>query len=165
MKNEKIQELISCPKVVVDKPRRTFKNKGKHKENEFVLNAGNSDEKFIVRLRKHSEFVENFSIMLEYFDLELEKDIKLIRFNGPHQSIHRNTVINDETWSSKSHIHIATQEAIEAGQRAENFAEITEEYQVFEEALILFWQRVNITEDIENYFPKIRQRSLFKVIK
>ena len=103
--------------------------------------------------------------MLEYFDPELEKDIKLIRFNGPHQSIHRNTVINDETWNSKSHIHIATQEAIEAGQRAENFAKITEEYQVFEEALILFWQRVNITEDIENYFPKIRQRSLFKVIK
>lgn len=163
MKNEKIQELISCPKVIIEKPKRSFKIKGMHKENDCVLQGINTEIKFIVRMRKHTEFIENYSIMLDYYEPELEKNIKLVRFNGPHSSTHKNTVINNETWSHKSHIHIATQEAIEAGQRPENYAEITEEYQIFEEALLLFWKKINIQDDIEKYFPNIRQQSLFKL--
>ena len=159
MKNEKIQELISCPKIIVEKPRRTFKIKGMHKENEFVLRELDSDTKFVVRMRKHTEFIENFSIMLEFYSRELEKDIKLVRFNGPHLSIHRNMVINNNTWTHKSHIHIATWEAIEAGYSPENYAEVTEEYQIFSEALISFWKRVNIVDSIDKYFPNIKQSS------
>ena len=100
MKNSEIKDLIICPKIVIEKPKRAFKLKGMHLENDFILKNKNTDSKFKVRMRKHSEFIENFSIMLCYYVPELEDEIKLIRFNGPHQSLHENKVINNEKWKS-----------------------------------------------------------------
>lgn len=165
MNNDKINELIVSPKRIINKPKRAFRQKNQHFENDFTSKSLDSGVEFLVRMRKHTQLIENFSIMLEYYSPELQKDIKLIRFNGPHYGMHYNKVINSEYWNNKSHIHKATQEAIELGIRAENFAEITEKYEIFEDALLLFWKKINIIDDIETFFPNIRQKTLFNIIK
>ena len=164
MNNKEIQELISCEKTIVERPKRSFKQNGMHEENSFLLKSFDfPNMKFSVRMRKHLEFIENYSIMLASYIPELEKEIRLIRFNGPHPSMHKNNIINNEKWDHKSHIHIATKEAIEAGFQAEHYAEITEEYQIFDDALSLFWEKVNIVDRIENFFPEISQKKLFNI--
>ena len=151
MKNDEIQSLISCQKVITEKPKKAFAVRQGSEHNDFKLMDLDTNElNFRVFLRKNTKFPENFSVGLEYTVQSSEDDIKLVRFNGVHK--HSNNIINEEKFET-FHIHTATHEAIEEKLKPESYAIITEEYKTFEEALILFWQKINIQDDINTYFP------------
>lgn len=151
MKNEELQTLLNCPKVISEKPKKAFSVRQGSEHNDFkLISIDNNELNFRVFMRKNSKFSENFSVGLEYIVKGLEDDIKLVRFNGVHK--HINKIINDEKFET-FHVHTVTQQAIEEGLKPESYAIITEEYKTFEEALILFWKRVNIQDDIHTYFP------------
>lgn len=149
MKNEEIQNLINCPKLILENPRKTSKTLQGSERNDFKLVAQN-DQALIFRvfMRQNIKFPEHFSIGLEYTTPD-NKDIKLVRYNGFHQ--HTNKVINTDKFED-FHIHTATQDALEEGLAAETFAIITKDYDTFEKALLSFWKDVNIIEDIYKYF-------------
>ena len=165
MKNEEINELITCPKIIINPPKKNFKIINGSEQNSMTLVC--KDDKnliFAVRLRKHIKFFENFSIMLDLYVPTLDKEIKLIRFNGNHGGEHTNKVINNLSFDSGFHIHKTTEEALNAGIRPEHYAELTNKYTTFEEALIAFWKDVNLLDDIDDYFKgyDISKLPLFK---
>lgn len=87
-------------------------------------------------------------------------DICLVRFNGYHT--HRNHV-GDKAYFEDFHIHQATEEALSQGLKAENFATATQNYRTFEEAIIAFWQYVQIQDHYLDHFPFLNNLSQLKL--
>jgi hypothetical protein len=79
-----IDRLITCPKEIVDPPRREMKLEGKMKRNEMTLRSADNKQEFRVFMRQTEEFQENFSIGLVYLPHEDPGEFILIRCNGQH---------------------------------------------------------------------------------
>ena len=154
-----LEDLISCRKIIVSKPRREPKDAGSHLRNDMTLMAENGLYSFSVFMRISKEFPENFSIGLILLNaIEGAEKITLVRYNGihgghiefPHHIV--------------PHIHRITADRIADGIYSEGHAETTDTYSTFQDALSAFCRRCNIV-DAEKIFPFIthsREMDIFQ---
>lgn len=82
LSDEIINRLITEEKIITEPPKRDFKVENQHLRNEFHLTSSDGQRQFSVFMRKHIEFIENFSIGLVYHSEE--GAINLFRCNGNH---------------------------------------------------------------------------------
>jgi len=109
--------------------------------------------------KKHCIFISPVFIQLHatadiYLPKEVKGDILLFRCNGPHGP----HILFDH--HDRYHVHIADEENIAAGLKAERTAHITEEYASYWEALGYFLRECNVM-DAQEHFPNVFQKNLF----
>lgn len=150
-----IQELIAMPKRILNKePARGYRREGVHRRCRLALATvppGNGE--FNVFTRQNIEFVENFSIGLRCKTSAHPREITLIRYNGPHGEISR----DQDGHYAAHHIHRITQEELAKGsvEPPEMRREVTDRYDTFEEALLIFFSDIGVSNYAE-YFDEKR---------
>jgi len=149
-----IASLITCPKEVVDPPRREMKLEGKMKRNEMTLRSADKRHEFRVFMRQTEEFQENFSIGLVYLPHEDPGEFILMRCNGQHGGTRMHP------HHGVYHIHRIRAEDLSDGVKEPRVIEQTGEYASFSEALRFFCHRINLNE-ADQHFPGLIQRRLF----
>ena len=158
MTDKDIQSLINTPKRIQKKePRKGYKAENNHKRCNLILIGGENNKRFEVFIRQNQDFIENFSIGLQYKMPSLENHVTLIRYNGPHGQIKR----NETDHHPEPHIHRITQEEIQSGSfnpKMKNM-KITDKYNTFEEGLSVFLIDVGIS-NWKEYFPELEQGRL-----
>jgi len=128
-----IQTLITDSKNL---PKTLFRDlRLKDKENrsykEYELEAqSNSGRTFKILIRVNTINRKDFSVILLYIRKNKRQHI-LRRYNGIH--IHRNKI--EKNRFRDFHIHFATQRYQEKGHQIEGYAEITNSYSTWQEAL------------------------------
>ena len=103
--------------------------------------------------------IENFSVGLRYHTNDQKiPAITLVRYNGPHGEYSR----HPDGHYAKPHIHRITEEELRHGHKEpqEKHREITKRYQTFDEALITFFNDVNVL-NYKDYFTSQRQLAIF----
>lgn len=118
-----IAQLIALPKRVSN-PSVRWQEKPGHKQRNFKVDGG--DHSFELYLRQSSHNVEDFSCGLKVIKPD-GQPLTLLRYNGGGH-IHGEIVFS-------CHIHRTTQQAIEAGKKAESHAEPTRNYRTLDGAL------------------------------
>jgi hypothetical protein len=149
-----IEDLIHCRKKITEQPKKEMSLSDGHWRNGMKLQSEDGKHDFIVFMRKNEDFEENFSIGLICLPKHIKGDILLFRCNGPHGP----HILFDH--HDRHHIHIANEEDIAAGLKAERTAYVTEEYASYWDALGYFLQKCNIM-GAEKHFPDVFQKKLF----
>ena len=164
MKNyqqQELEELITCPKRIIEPPRRDMRLERGSFHNDFELETIgdniNDKIKFSVFMRKNESFPENFSIGLIVYPKDEYGSFCILRYNGPHGD-HVNSLLDPHPHFG-FHIHEAKAENIMEGFSSELYAELTKSYGSYEEALLHFLKRINI-ENADKYFDIHRQLPL-----
>ena len=152
-----LDELITCPKEFAEPPRRELRLEGNQRRNDMRLRSRDGDREFRVFVRMHDEFNENFSIGLVHLPKDGSGELVLLRCNGPHGEY--NASFDPQHPHAEFHVHRASENALRAGFRPEKWADRTENFASYKEALSYFLREVNIT-DAGAYFPDARQTSL-----
>lgn len=157
-----IDGLISSPKRILEAPKRQMKLVGADWRNDCKLVAEGVDGEFSIFMRRSEDFAENFSIGIVYDPKDGSGDIMLVRCNGPHGGFNDSFKLTHPHWGY--HIHRATEAAIADGFKPEKYAEQTEEYASFEEAVQHFVKLVNLNPvDAKRHFPdRTAQGALFE---
>jgi len=120
--------------------------------NDCKLVAGGVEGEFSVFMRKSEDFPENFSIGMLYTPKDGSGEITLLRCNGQH-GIFNGSFAPDHPHFSY-HIHRASEIAITNGFKPEKYAEKTEEFASFEEAVQHFVKLINLDPaDAMKHFP------------
>lgn len=127
--------------------------------NDMRLESLDGTMEFSVFMRRNERFPENFSIGLNAHPKEEPGSFCLMRCNGPHGE-HVNSLVDPHPHSG-FHIHKAAPENTEEASLTNLYAELTDSYGSYEEALSYFVRTTNI-EDAEKYFDFQKQLSLFK---
>ena len=148
-----LDELIFCPKQMVDAPRKEMRSERGHLRNDMTLCSRDGEWRFSVFMRINERFPENFFIGLIYDPKDEPGDIVLLRCNGKHGE-YDNSPVDDPQPHFGYHIHRARADVINAGLLPQKFAELTDAYASFQEALHHFLKLVNVI-DAEIYFPTI----------
>lgn len=149
-----LNELITCPKLIVLPQQKDFKTENKSKKNDIKLISEDKQYSFSVFIRQNTEFTENFSIGLSYIDTT-GKEFKLIRFNGNHGENKNRT----DHPHFHYHIHTISIENLNNGSTELSDVSITDKYAAFEDALLYFFDFTNIRE-WQKYFPSIAEPKL-----
>ncbi len=157
--DEEIQFLISCPKVIITPPKTKLVLTQSHFRNGMELSSQDGGYRFTAFMRKNEMFQENFSIGLRYHPAGDPESIILLRCNGPHGE-HRNPIGKRDNHHSTYHIHLAKEIILKKGLRSETYAEETDKYSNYYDALSFFLRYCNI-RNAAKYFPAIRQGKLF----
>lgn len=155
---KQLEDLISCPKVITDPPKKAMYLDRGHWRNGMRLQSADGKYEFSAFMRKNRDFEENFSIGLTYFPKDGTPEITLLRCNGPHGDVVDSPL--DPHPHSEHHIHVAKAENIEAGFEPEKGGMITEQYATFEDALGFFLGKCNIV-NAADHFPNAIQMKLF----
>jgi len=155
--DEIINRLITEEKIITEPPKRDFKVESQHLRNEFHLTSSDGERQFSVFMRKHIEFMENFSIGLIYHSEE--GTINLFRCNGNHGEVVVD-ILNPIPHFGY-HTHKITAELLENNINEPKKVESTKEYASFEQALAYFCKHTNII-DVDKYFPNINQLDIFE---
>ena len=157
--DQEIQGLLVMPKVITDKqPAKGYRDEGFQKRCNLEL-IGSYDEHFVVFVRQHSTFIENYSIGLRYQTGEPSVGtITLIRYNGAHGEERR----QPGGHFAVPHIHRITEAELLSGSRQpqESHREMTDRYGTFEAALKVFFTDMKV-ENAKDYFPTESQPPLF----
>jgi hypothetical protein len=130
-----------------------------YQRNDMSLDSQDHKWRFSVFMRVNERFPENFSIGLVYSPRDEPGDLTLLRCNGPHGE-HENSPMESQPPHFGYHIHRARADVINAGLLPHKFAELTDAYASFQEALQYFLKLVNII-GAEAYFPTADQLPLF----
>lgn len=159
--NSGIQALIESPKRIVHKnPLKGFREENRYFRCRLELESVSEEKKkFKVFIRQSVEFIEDFSIGLQYeINISLLKIVTLIHYNGPHGEISRHS----DGHYAKPHIHRITAAEIASGSMMpqEKHRKITDKYRSFEEALSIFFRDIGAINFVE-HFPELRQTRLF----
>ena len=151
--DQELAELISCPKQVVEAPRREMRLDGRMKRNEMTLKSPDGKHQFRVFMRQSDDFPENFSVGLVYLPGEEPGEVILIRCNGQHgrTRVHPHHTV--------FHSHRMKAEGVNAGIKEARLIEEAKDYASFGEAIRGFCKRIGL-EDGDNYFPGLNQRLL-----
>ena len=139
-----------------------------HQRKDMTLRSLDGEWRFSVFMRVNERFPENFSVGLIYDPRDEAGDLTLLRCNGPHgehdplatTGDYRNSPMEDPQPHFGYHIHRARADVINAGLAPLKFAELTEAYASFPEALHHFLRLINIVA-AEAYFPPGNQLLLF----
>ena len=156
-----IRDLIEMPKSIITKtPARGYVEENGHKRCDLELKATSDyGARFVVFIRRHVRFIENFSIGLRYQTGDsMLGTITLVRYNGPHGE----SSIQLDGHYAKPHIHTTTADELASGstQPQETHREITDSYSTYEEAIRVFFGDVAVS-NYAGYFPEALQGRLF----
>lgn len=95
-------------------------------------------------------FPENFSIGLIVYPKGESGSFGLLRYNGPHGA-HVNNLLDPDSHFFGFHIHRAKADNIEKSFSSELYAEVTEHYDSYEEALTHFLKTIK-AENANQHF-------------
>jgi len=137
--NDEIARLLALPKTVINPRAREKHQKGSARINYIVTAEGAS---FEVYIRQNLLVPCAFSCGLTYLHSSGEK-VTLMRCNGSDHR-HSNPLERVDTIELRCHIHIATQRYMEAGRKAEHYAEPTTLYSDVNGALLTLMSKCNI---------------------
>jgi hypothetical protein len=157
--DEEIQFLISYPKVIITPPKTKLALTQGHYRNGMELSSEDGKYRFTVFMRINEVFQENFTIGLRYHPADDPESIILLRCNGPHGE-HRGPLDSQDNHFWTYHIHLAREIIIRQGLRSEAYAEETDKYSNYNDALSFFLRYCNI-KNADKYFTNTIQGSLF----
>ena len=158
-----IENLINCPKRVLVPPKKQDRQEGAFWRNDMKLCESDSKLEFLVFMRKSDDFPENFSIGLRYQPNDGRPEITLLRCNGQHGIYNGSKSFTSDHPHFDYHIHRGSSIALDEGFKAEKYAEITNRYACYDEALIYFLEAINLhPDDTTRYFPKRLQSTMFE---
>lgn len=133
LSDSEIQALIEDVKPLSSKVLKEIqlKNKENRAYKEYDLEVkSKSDKIFRIRIRANTINILDFSVILIYVD-ENRKYHILRRYNGKHS--HKNQIEKDKI--RDFHIHKATKRYPDAGFRIDGYAEVTDSYNNWKDAL------------------------------
>ncbi|MFW9085598.1 DUF6978 family protein [Pseudomonas sp. P2758] len=127
-----ISTLLKTPKTVTNP---TAKGSVRKKSERFTYQVESDDgsKSFELYTRQNTLDPEAYSCGLVFLAGNGEK-VPLARYNGSNHT-HRNPLEGDELIVNKCHIHKATERYMEAGDKAEKYAETTDRYATLSGAL------------------------------
>ncbi len=148
----KLDELLAMSKRVTN-PNARETEKYKHKSRNFKVVDNSGDHTFSLFMRQSTEIEDDFSCGL-LLNMPSGETLTLARYNGCSHS-HKNHIENEKLEFS-CHIHKATEKYIQAGKKAEGYAETTDRYRSVEGALhclMLDWNisGMNTKEDLPTF--------------
>ena len=141
--DEWLEQLRLMPKTVTTpRTKWTLKNPG-HRQRKFQLRSVNEDKEFFVFLRKCVVHENNFSCGINFVHGGNSK-LPLARYNGPghvhfNPPEYANRVIN-----FRPHIHRTTERSYLQGKKLDSFAEETDRFDNFFEALQCLVEDFNV---------------------
>lgn len=145
--DELIQELITCPKMVVDAPKEMKKGRADYLKKNFIIKSIDGIYNFSGFITQNSTFAENFSIGLIFNSREDKGKVTLLRCSGPHG-------MTKELHHAVCHIHKVIAEDINSGNKVEKNIKQTDEYSTLEDAIQFFIKYINIVPfDRQKHFP------------
>lgn len=147
---QEIDDLIGCPKVISDPPKRELKLDRGHFRNDMRLKSADDKLEFRVFMRRSEDLPENFSIGLVFLAKDGSGELVLLRCNGPHGGYNDSFDPEHPHWDF--HVHRASAEMIEAGLSPEKVATINKDFASYGEAVQYFLRATNVTDAAE-YFP------------
>ncbi len=146
--DEIIEELIKCPKKIVDAPKLVPSERAAWSKQAFTLSSEDGNNNFNGFITSNNFFNENFSIGLAHNPKEEKGTTVLIRFNGLHGGTN---IIPHHAYF---HIHISTSERINNGLKAEGKIIETTDYSTLETAIQFFIKYIGLNSaDRQKYFP------------
>lgn len=153
-----INKYITEEKIITDPPKKDFKEEKQHLRNDFQLTSSDGLRRYSVFIRKHIQFLENFSIGL-IFHSDDGTSYNLFRCNGNHGEV----VVDflNPIPHFGYHTHKITGELLKNNINDPKHSELTKEYASYEQAMNYFCTFVNI-KDADKYFPNINQMNLFE---
>lgn len=151
---QEIDDLIGCPKVVSEPPKRDMKLDRGHLRNDMRLKSADGKLEFRVFMRRSEDLPENFSVGLAFLAKDGSGELVLLRCNGPHGGYNESFDPDHPHWDY--HVHRASAEMIDAGLRPERTATINRDFASYEEAVQYFLGATNIT-DARTYFADLAQ--------
>lgn len=154
--DDDLAQLTACPKRITTAPKRELRIHGQMLRNEMELESLDGKHSFRGYIRQSRQFLENFSIGMEYQPKDEPASFCLIRCNGMHggHKVYPHHLT--------CHIHRSKAEDVNAGLRVERHIEATGEYAAYRDALRYFLLQANIqVVDLAQYFPGIVQADLF----
>jgi hypothetical protein len=157
---KEIDELISCPKVVTEPPKKEMRFERGSKRNDMRLQSKDGEKDFSVFIRVNEKFPENFSIGLEYHPKDGRGSIILLRCNGPHGDFE--TPSGTPVPHTQYHIHKAKEKNLVAGDKPERGGEPTTEYATYMQAIHYLLKHINAS-GAPQYFPITKQIPLTEV--
>lgn len=144
MNDQDIQKLLEEKKVItLDNYHKLFalsKIKGKHKEQEVLLN-GTDKHEFIIKIRQSIINPIDFSVIVGFIPKERNKIFRLKRYNGKSHK-HKNSLEKDEFYDF--HIHTATQRYNDLGYDEEAYAQVSDKYSDLKSAIETMIKECNI---------------------
>lgn len=126
-----IERLIALEKSVINPRAKKLEKRGSEQVN-YEAEAA-TGEKFRVYVRQNMRIPEGFSCGLLYLAPSGEP-VTLTRYNGSDHE-HANPLDGGGPMPAACHIHKATERYMQAGRKAEHFAEATARYSNLEGAL------------------------------
>jgi len=132
--DNKIEDLLLCPKHLTNPQARSKQKDGHEQVNYKVVATDGSDYEFEVYKRQNlrNGMEDDFSCGISWVAPNGET-LTLKRYNGPNHN-HPNH-LEKEKLGYNCHIHTATEKYIKANRKAEGFAEVTNRYNSVEGAL------------------------------
>lgn len=158
---QQIKDLIDEPKKIDSRtPSKGYREENANYRCDLVIyTTSKPSAKFEIFIRQSMKHIENFSIGLRYHTNDQKiPTITLVRYNGPHGEYS----LHPDGHYAKPHIHRITEQELKGGyiQPQEKHREITNRYQTFDEALITFFNDVNVL-NYKDYFTSQRQLAIF----
>ena len=150
------QELINCPKKIVDAPKDSGIMRGSKKW-KFTMESTDGQHSFSGFISENTTFQENFSLGLVYNPKDEKGHIVLVRVNGPHGP-------NEKApHHTGPHIHRATADSINAGLKPESGEIITDvPFATIEDAIQHYVRLINIVAaDRQKHFPPPKNQKEF----
>ena len=138
---EELERLISCSKIIVDPPKREMKLIRGNLCNSMKLESKDGEHGFLVFIRKHERFAENFSVGLTFQHKDQRGKSTIIRCNGP--TAYSNNPLDCNVHFSY-HIHRMSIEDFNNGCEHPYDKMPSKDYASYEEALSYFINLVNI---------------------
>jgi hypothetical protein len=152
---EELEGLISCPKIIVDPPKREMMSENRYLRNSMRLESEDSEYIFSVFLRKSSKFSEDFSVGLIFHPIDQAESVDLIRCNSKHPG-------KSDPVHFQFHIHWIVADDLNNGIRKLRNRKTTKEYGSFEEAIQYFSRLVKIKDaDTDLFLSALLQTSIF----
>lgn len=144
LRDSEIQSLIDDVKPITSNAVKMIKpvplNNRRHMGHEHEV-LSRSGKKYSIYVRLNSINVHDFSIILKYYEASSKSWYVLRRYNG---SSHRHTNIIERTKIIRAfHIHKATERYQNMGLNIDGYAESTEAYSNWRDALSLMLKECN----------------------
>lgn len=146
---EEIENLISCPKVITDPPKREMRSERGSRRNNMGLRSKDDALEFTVFMRINEDFHENFSIGLNYSPRDERGTLCLLRYNGPHGDFLGGSPALESHF--RYHVHRAKAENLAVGLKAERGGEPTATYASYKDALASFLKEINVINATEHF--------------
>jgi hypothetical protein len=138
----KIDELIKMPKKVIN-PNARSREKPSHLERNYkVVGVDDNNISFSLFIRQNNQLEDDFSCGLIWHTPSGE-GLVLTRYNGASHP-HKNH-LEGERLEATYHIHKATEKYLQAGKKAEGYAETTNRYTTANGALHCLLKDCNIS--------------------